>query len=388
MSTDFNNDFYCSQKFTWLSIDVEKRLINSCCSAFPEKINLTWLKNNPGGLFRTDSLQKERRMMLDNIPVPSCEENCWKPERNNLISRRLWHKSNLKTHTNIEQSSPYNLNINLGSACNLTCSYCCKQYSSAWRRDILTNGPYLDYERFNVTDQDKILLKISQAEHLDTESYTLIKEEIKKFDQVHEVQITGGEPFLHNGIHDLINEFKKVPKVIVYTGLGVNSNRFLNQLNRIQHKENLEIVVSAENCAKFYEFNRFGNTWENFLSNLTLLEKHNFKIKFAMVISNLTIFGLYDFIKNFGYEKACNWCNDPEFLSIHVLDDDSKQHILDKFCNENTELALGIRSSISQPCTERQREDLAVYLLTFAKRRNLALDIFPDNMLKWLKIKT
>jgi hypothetical protein len=155
-------DFYCSEKFTWLSVDLEKRQHFSCCAALPTKIDLTWLKDNPGQLFNTAHLQQERQQMLDNIPVPSCEGPCWKPERDNLVSRRDILQSYVKTHTNITVKSPEQFHIMLGSTCNLTCSYCCKQYSSAWLKDIADNGPYMDRDRFTLNKLDSILTKISQ----------------------------------------------------------------------------------------------------------------------------------------------------------------------------------------------------------------------------------
>jgi len=187
-------NFYCSQKFTFLTVDVEKRLIYSCCAATPEKIDLNWLKNNTGQLFNTPLLQSERQMMLDNIPVASCEANCWKPERKNITSRRKWSNSQVKTITDIQTTSPQTLNINLGSTCNLTCSYCCKQYSSAWRQDILNNGPYLDQDRYTPTNQDRLLLKISQNEHKESTTFQLILDEVSKFDRLQTINVSGGEP--------------------------------------------------------------------------------------------------------------------------------------------------------------------------------------------------
>ena len=73
------DNFYCSQKFTSLSIDLEKRLLYSCCSAVPEKIDLDWLQQNPGMLFNSPNLQQERQAMLDNMPVPGCQQSCWTP---------------------------------------------------------------------------------------------------------------------------------------------------------------------------------------------------------------------------------------------------------------------------------------------------------------------
>ncbi len=380
------SDFYCSQKFTYLTVDVEKRLMYSCCAATPEKIDLTWLKNNTGQLFNTPLLQSERQMMLDNVPVTSCEANCWRPERENITSRRKWMNSQVKTITDIQTTSPLTLNINLGSACNLTCSYCCKQYSSAWRQDILNNGPYLDQDRYTPTNQDRLLLKISQIEHKESTAFQLILDEVSKFDRLQTVVITGGEPLLYNGFVELLNSFNDVPEIIFYTGLGVNSKRLNTQLAKINNKENISVIISGENIERLYEFNRYNNSWEKFLINLNILKNYGFKTKFSSVISNLTIFGLADFIDYFQTEHIYNWCNDPEFLSVNVLDDASKTQIISQLKNKDYVIRDQLISSIEMPCTEQQRQNFSSYLSEFASRRHLSLDIFPASMLQWLKL--
>lgn len=382
-----NTNFYCSQKFTYLSVDVEKRLMYSCCAATPEKIDLSWLKNNTGQLFNTPLLQVERQMMLDNIPVASCETNCWRPERENIISRRQWSNTEVKTHTDVQTISPTTLNVILGSTCNLTCSYCCKQYSSAWRQDILNNGSYLDQDRYTLTNQDRVLLKISQAEHKGSTPFQLIVDEVSNFDSLKAVVITGGEPLLYNGFIDLLNNFANVPEIIFYTGLGVNSLRLTEQLKKINNKENIQIVISGENCGKLYEFNRYNNTWQHFLTNLNILKTQGFKTKFSSVISNLTVFGLSEFVDYFpSDEYTYNWCNDPEFLSVNVIDDDSKAQLIKQFENKNYPIGEQLISSLGTACTERQRQQFSIYLAEFSKRRNLALDIFPKSLLTWLKL--
>ena len=128
-------NFYCNQKFWWLSVDLEKFQTFSCCAATPQRVNLSWVKENPGQIFNTPLLQQERTMMLDNQPVSSCSSSCWVPESQGMPSRRLTTNGQLSTHSSVV-SSPETLNIVVGTDCNMTCVYCCKFYSTAWSRDI------------------------------------------------------------------------------------------------------------------------------------------------------------------------------------------------------------------------------------------------------------
>ena len=119
MTTD-TATYFCSQKFTYLSIDLEKRLAYSCCAAAPEKINLQWLEKNSGQLFNTTNLQYERQQMLKNIPVDSCASTCWDAEKQGLPSRRIMMATD-QPQQFPSHVQPKILNIVLGSTCNLTC---------------------------------------------------------------------------------------------------------------------------------------------------------------------------------------------------------------------------------------------------------------------------
>jgi organic radical activating enzyme len=388
MDHDPSKNFYCSQKFTWLGIDLEKKLSYSCCSAKSSNIDVSWLKQNPGNLFNTPELQKDRIDLLDNKPVSSCNTACWIPESKGMQSRRMSMKSYIKTHTEISTTTPESLNIILGSMCNLTCSYCCKEYSTAWARDILNNGIYLDETRYKLTTNDRLLLKFSQREHKEFDGYNTLIDEISNLGYVKKIFITGGEPFLYNGFIELLNNLHTADTVLFYTGLGVDSKRLQKQLKKITNIDNIEIRVSAENINKFYEFNRYGNSYDNFVNNLAEIKKQGFNLSFSSVLSNLTVFGIGDFCQQFPENyKDYQLCNDPNYLSINVLDDASKEIAVQSIKNSDIVNKDEILTSILQPCTDQQRQKLSIYLNEFVNRRHdLSLDIFPKSMLKWLNI--
>ena len=378
-------NFYCSQKFTDLTIDLEKRLSNSCSSATPEKLDITWVTQNPGQIFNTPGLHQDRIDMLANTPVDSCRDACWKPENDGLHSRRIAMKSYIPIHSDINQLTPRRVDVILGSTCNLTCSYCCKQYSSAWYRDIDKNGPYFDSDRYNVTAIDTIISKIGHADLRSSPGSTVIMDEIKKLDHAEEIRFAGGEPFLYNEFPDLLNGRSPSKFASFHTGLGVNNTRLQNQINRITQRENLLVYVSAENCDDFYEFNRFGNSYKNFLDNLKLLVDAGFSVKFNSVVSNLTIFGLTKFVETFqDIPKNYRFCNDPEFLRVNVLDGTSKEQLIESLENTQIEDRDLIISNIKQPCSEQSKMQCAHYLKEFSTRRDINLDIFPEHFLQWL----
>jgi len=352
-----------------MTVEPERRSIASCCAATTEKIDMTWLKSNPGQLFNTIGLQAERQQMLNNQPVASCEDTCWKAERAGLPSRRTVMGSNQPVQT---VAVPTTLHINLGSDCNLTCSYCTKQYSTAWLRDIDTNGPYLSDTRFEINNNDRVVLKLGQKAIKASAAYQLILEEIRNITTAQQIEITGGEPFLYNGLAELVSEF--ATPVDIFTGLGVDTRRLERVLDRLP--DSVTFTVSAENIGQLYQFNRYGNTWNNFLRNLELIQQR-FSYKFCTVVSNLTVHGLAQFRKEFGTDRdLINFCNDPDYLGANVLDPDSKT----LYASQMPDLV----DALAMDHILEQKQKLRRYLYRFADLRNLDLQNFPDHFINWL----
>lgn len=386
-----SDNYYCSQKFWDMSVDLEKKEMYSCCSALPHKVDMESIKQNTELLFNSDVLISERRKMLAGTPVDSCKKTCWDLEEKGLTSRRLQYKSNLKTHTNLH-SVPESVNIVVGSDCNMTCVYCCKQYSSSWRNDIFSNGNYnvsSQDDRFILTDKDKVLAQVSQKK-LSSASFNqdLINAicAITKNDSCKEINISGGETFLYNDLVKLINQIPENNIIKLWTGLGVNTNRLNRQLDQISKKENIHLVVSAENIEEFYEFNRYGNTWKNFEDNLKVLQQHNISYSFNATLSNLTLFGFGDFV-DYANDKEINisLCATPSFLNINVLDTESKNLIKQSLMSVDINTKYLIDSAIDIDPMITQVANLRSYILDFSNRRNLDYNIFPNSFINWIK---
>jgi molybdenum cofactor biosynthesis enzyme MoaA len=232
-----------------------------------------------------------------------------------------------------------------------------------------------------------LALKISQREHQESEGFQILLQEIQSFSQVKNTYISGGEPFLYNNLPDLLNTLDNFSdKTVCYTGLGVDPKRFSAQLSKIKNKNKLTIIVSGETCGSLYEFNRHGNSWDNFVVNINELQKQGFDYEFSLVISNLTIFGIIDFVETFPDKKLqYQFCAVPDFLSVNVLDDTSKQTLIEKLQQSNLPFKDEVCHTMSQSCTTQQRNDLSIYVKEFARRRNLDLSIFPESFYFWIK---
>ena len=362
-----------------MELNPERQALSSCCTATPEKINVDWLKNNPGKLFNTDSLIQERQQMLQNIPVSSCNE-CWMADNQGISSRHMRQEGFKKTHTNII-SSPEYVSIKIGTNCNLTCSYCNRYASTAWLYDVVKNGTYdvgANENRFDVTGSDRIIIKLGQKSIVDGDNYQLLIDEAASYSSINQLVINGGEPFLFNNLLDIVNKFQC--PILIFTSLGVDSNRFTRLLSKLP-KDRISIAVSAENLNELYEFNRYGNTYTDFLKNVDILEKSSIPFNFYSVISNVTIFGFKDFLNKFQNLLGTNICVSPEYLSTYVIDPESREKILATDYNKWTD---EIHKNVKNIPTENLRNQANKFINEFAKRRNLSLDIFPNSFINWL----
>jgi organic radical activating enzyme len=378
--------YYCSDKFTWLSVDLEKRTESSCCAAKSHAIDLQWAKSGPLNILNSKNLQQERHDMLAGNPVSSCESVCWTPERNHQTSRRMIFSTQDKKFDHAIIDSLETLHVILGSTCNMTCVYCCKQYSSSWFNDINRDGPYLDTDRYRVSKSERILANLSQKDKFTSLGSALLQQELSKVPISDKVLITGGEPFLYNNLNDVINGFSDTSKIIIFTGLGISTERFRKELAKISDTSKIEIAVSAENINKNYEFIRFGNTWQRFADNLKILRDSGIKYWFSSVLSNVTIFGFNEFFSEFSTESIkYEFCWDPDFLNVNVMDQLTKDTIIEQISSSNIPFKDSIISTMLKPVTPDNKVAFSLYISEFARRRGLSFDIFPASFVRWIE---
>lgn len=396
-----DRDYYCSYKFRYLKIDLESKTTYTCHAATPHKIDVNWLEKNPGQIFNNDINVSERKMMLVNERNASCEQNCWTAEDHRQVSPRQWQGGASKTHTEV-YTKPEIIDLTLSSDCNLTCSYCCKEFSKAWRRDILNNGGYkilgYDDERFNnLSNKDKLLLNVKQPTLKNSKHYKFLFNEIKQtLSELKRLEISGGEPFLDNSLIDILTDLTVPSDAIInlYTGLGVSSARFkkiLNDIKPIAEKyANFQILVSAENTNEYLEFNRYGIKWVEFNEKIKLLNESNINYKFHCTITNTTIHGFRQFCDYFDYKVDSldlTFAYQPSFLSAHIIDDDSKKRILTEFSLFPEEFQKKLASNLQKQCSEKEKLAAKSFIQEFVNRRtDLSVDIFPESFKKWLNL--
>lgn len=389
-----SRDYYCNFKFKFLRVDLESWTTYNCHAASPHKVNFDWLKNNPGQLFNSPVSINERGMMLLNQRAPSCEQNCWPAEDKNQLSPRLWQKGNIRSHDQVT-TQPEILDLVISSDCNLTCSYCCKENSSSWRRDIVDNGDYHlpndNSDRYRINNKDKIFYRLSQNEKKQNSRYRALLDELVAMGPgLSELRVTGGEPFLDNNLLSMIRlmNLRNNCELTIYTGLGVEFKRFEKLINALVEFPELRLIVSAENIEHWAQFNRYGIKWSEFEKKLSLLDRLKVNYSFHSVISNLTVHGFGDFFKRLGDKKIkLTFAYQPSMMASHVLDSQTKQHVLETLDNLPTEFVQSITNNLLPVPSEADRSNISTWLkLYVSRRKDLTFDLLPKTFRSWLEI--
>ena len=381
-------------KFRYLKIDLTSQTTYNCHAALPHRIDFKWLNSNPGNLFNSDVNIAERRMMLRNERNSSCETNCWHAEDNGAVSPRMYQCGEDKTHFE-PITTPEILDLTLNSECNLTCSYCCKEFSNSWRRDLIDNGEYLlsnfDDYRYRLTKEDKILNLVSQQEMHSSSRFQTLLNEIRSFaPKLKRLDITGGEPMLDNQLLDMLESFNLSSEceINLYTGLGVNEKRFEKIITALEKIPNVCIKVSAESVGEMLEFNRYGIKYNEFQRKIDILNRA-IKWSFHCTITNLNVLGFVDFYNQFPtVPKTITFGYQPRFLSPYVMDVGTKEMVKQDIAKLPSLVSQPILQSLESTPTEEQRIGLREFLCQFVERRkNLNLNIFPETFLLWTGVK-
>jgi hypothetical protein len=140
----------CLAKWQQVSLHLPTGLNNSCYHPPLHKIDAEAVKLTPGALHNTEHKKQQRVIMLKNERPSECSY-CWTQEDLGNLSDRHYrsgepwaaeHFDVIRNSTGEEDVVPSYVEVNFNHACNLKCSYCSPQFSSAWANEISRHGAY------------------------------------------------------------------------------------------------------------------------------------------------------------------------------------------------------------------------------------------------------
>lgn len=168
---------------------------------------------------------------------------------------------------NVFPEAPLQVGINLTDTCNLSCMHCS-------RKELLNSSKH----NF-ISNWREIVDKLSD-------------------NGVIQIFLTGGEPFLHPDILDMIQYIKerKIYIAILTNGLLLTEN-MLNKLESMLIDDFDYIQISVDGITNTYEFMRKGAKFNQLEHRLNLISNYSIKTQIAMVLNEITYKEMFDVYK-------------------------------------------------------------------------------------------
>lgn len=381
----------CSWKWEFLLYNAKTGYAAMCCDHEGAKANVSEVQVDISRLINTPSMIADRTAMIKGESLDHCR-GCYRHMTEDVsIGGTFYDNYNVEP----ESAGLKSIGVMLNTTCLYTCFYCSSHFSSSWYSDIEKNGAYklFNQDAHTLSIHDRVQHKISMNDVGQIE-YTKILDRLLESDLTEELstlRIGGGEPLLHNNLIEFItrlHELKPNLSVEIYTGLGVGQSvfdAFINDTSAFKHK--LKIVLSQEGIDKHAEFMRYGTDWPKWLAKAEALLANGYHVEFNSVLNTVSLFTLKDFF-NWKLWSAFKDCivriqplKGPRYLSISTLEENLHVELLDKLLASNSDYDP---LAYIPDYQNYERENLLAFLTEFAARRNLSLDVLPNDFVNWL----
>jgi len=142
---------FCPLRWTYMQVDLEHGRVKACCKTPFLQIEAEDISRNGGkAIFNGTYFRDRRREMLEGVWHSDCD-SCWTQERLDLLSYRHSecakepHRSaiiEVGAARRIDGARPKHIEFILSTLCDLKCTYCGPEFSTAWAADLKTHGPF------------------------------------------------------------------------------------------------------------------------------------------------------------------------------------------------------------------------------------------------------
>ena len=308
------------------------------------------VKKNYKLLHNTKEKKKDRLLMQTGKRPKGCEY-CWKIEDlkdDSLISDRVV-KSNVSSKNDLinakklsykKNFNPTTIEVSFDRTCQFACSYCSKNHSTTWVKDLKKNGPYL-----NLTTSGAGLYTLDHEWDYDSKEtnpyveafFKWWKADLRKTVKV--LRITGGEPFMSKNTWKFLDCLKENScnfNIGINTNLGFDRDVIDKFLSYVDN-ESFIIYTSNEAYSRRAEYIRDGMDYFQWLDNVEyLLESKKLRlIQISSTINALCLDSLTRFLddilqlkRTYGKNSikiSLNILRVPSFQSVDVLPEKLKK---------------------------------------------------------------
>jgi organic radical activating enzyme len=255
---------FCIAKWKQVTLHLQTGHNHSCHHPTTHKIPLDELVANPSALHNTNFKKQQRKMMLEGTRPSECDY-CWKVEdsSDNSISDRIYksydqtwaqpYLEEIKKFTGNEDVNPSYLEVSFSSVCNLKCSYCSPQISSAWMEEIQQHGAYPTSTQFNNIEW----FKATDQMPIPHNQYNPYVEAFWKwwpsvYPTLKHFRITGGEPLLTKDTFKALDYMIENPNPNI--DFSINSNMCIPDSLLTKFIEKIKVITEEKKVAKFKIF--------------------------------------------------------------------------------------------------------------------------------------
>lgn len=308
--TILSSPTFCSAPWTSLNIDQTGR-VSPCfhCRSVVGNIKEMSIQEVIHGPALTDM----REHMARGEWYPGCSW-CKELEETTGVSGRTVRSASEQTLKAIEQDPVdyfelQHIVVNWSNLCNLACTYCNPQTSTAWQsiKGIPIN---------HVKNEHPDLIELIQ-----TQGHT-----------VKGLALGGGEPLLQKGLVDFLQYLVPAQvQVLVTTNLSVDitNNPIYNELRTWP---GVQWQISFDNVTKDkFEYVRHGATWETFVANIGIMKQHGQRVVAHPAYSIYCAMDLVEYYEFcIAYQLDLFWCEliHPQALDVRRYSEPVRQRAI------------------------------------------------------------
>ena len=305
----------CLAKWKQVSLHLPTGLNNSCYHPPLHEIDPAPLVENPGALHNTAHKKTQRVMMLNQEKPSECSY-CWNMEATGNLSDRHYRSGEpwaaadydvIRNSTGTEDVLPSYVEVNFNHGCNLKCSYCSPQFSSAWMDEIDRLGGYPTSTVHNDPShfQGRNRPLPARAENPYVEAFWRWWPDL--YPHLRHFRMTGGEPLMDRNTYRVFDYVLANPNPHLHLNITSNFSvddalitkylSYVKQLCTPDIEHFMQYVSLDSGIPAHAEYIRHGLDYARMEHNvhqyLTNIPYRN-SLTFIITMNNLSVLGLKD----------------------------------------------------------------------------------------------
>ena len=310
----------CLAKWKQVSLHLPTGLNNSCYHPPLHRIDADTVKLNPSALHNTEHKKQQRVMMLKNERPQECSY-CWTQEDLGNLSDRHYRSGEpwaavdfeqIKNSTGLEDKIiPSYVEVNFNHACNLRCSYCSPQFSSAWADEVARLGAYPTLVPHNAPEHFTGSRRPIPAREHNPYVEAFWEWWPTLYPNLEHFRMTGGEPLMDKNTYRVFDYVLDNPSPKLHLNVTSNFsvepelfNKYLDYVKKLttnepKYIEHFMQYVSLDATFFKAEYARdglkFERLWDNVNRFLNEVPDRS-SLTFIITMNNLNVTGFHDLI--------------------------------------------------------------------------------------------